>query len=658
MGNFYLTGNNDEIAPESSALNWSFKAPKYITYAVSANLKVYVSSTDGYLYALNEATGRIKWDFNTGSPILTMPVISEGKVITSSGRKLFCLDEKNGNIIWARFDPNYYTQLGTPIIWNGKVMYAARKAFYARNLNNGRIIWVNRELQTYGASPVLYDNKIIATSKSYSGGNSTYINVLDAATGTILWKKKLSHDPNSFTPLIKDGIIYTASKNYMYAFKLNSGEVIFTKKFKHNFGSEVKYSNQSLYVSSTNGYIYKLDPENGSLQKKIRHMSKDGTKFIVVGNSIYTTTDKGELYCISAGRIKWKFNATEKRRGKILCAANGRAYYSVSNRLYSISGGALPAGSGEDTTPPTLIRTSRAGSSLSPPGRYAYRPYRRYGRNYSRYSPPYRRNYIPPSSPRYAYNNNNSLIPPESRRERESSSDTPGISTERNALNTPQSERTGDIVPPLIPVKKPRKKIVSGVVTDGRTGTPLRARIVATPRNDPQGQRRIVYNTGPGGAYSLKIPDEDYEITFSAPGYSFTTLPSKKGKKWKNKKIPLLRLETGTSFVLNNIFFDVNMASLKAASIKELRRAVGLLRQNPSLKVEVRGHTDSTGDLSYNIKFSAKRAEVVRNFLIKHGISPARLKVKGFGPSVPIADNNTPAGRAKNRRVEFYIISN
>jgi len=76
---------------------------------------------------------------------------------------------------------------------------------------------------------------------------------------------------------------------------------------------------------------------------------------------------------------------------------------------------------------------------------------------------------------------------------------------------------------------------------------------------------------------------------------------------------------------------------------------------NPTIKVEIGGHTDSVGKDASNLKLSQSRAESVRTYLIKRGIASNRMVPKGFGENVPIADNRTEAGRSQNRRVEFLI---
>ncbi len=104
---------------------------------------------------------------------------------------------------------------------------------------------------------------------------------------------------------------------------------------------------------------------------------------------------------------------------------------------------------------------------------------------------------------------------------------------------------------------------------------------------------------------------------------------------------------------LNGVFFETNSAELKPASRVTLDAAVKTLRDHPELRVEVAAHTDSRGRASYNLKLSDKRANSVMAYLISHGIDASRLQAKGYGEAMPIADNATEEGRAKNRRVEL-----
>jgi len=103
------------------------------------------------------------------------------------------------------------------------------------------------------------------------------------------------------------------------------------------------------------------------------------------------------------------------------------------------------------------------------------------------------------------------------------------------------------------------------------------------------------------------------------------------------------------------VFFDFNRASIKNVSFALLNEVGQAMVDNPTIKVEIGGHTDSVGNDASNLKLSQSRAESVRTYLIKRGIASNRMVPKGFGENVPIADNRTEAGRSQNRRVEFLI---
>jgi OOP family OmpA-OmpF porin len=103
--------------------------------------------------------------------------------------------------------------------------------------------------------------------------------------------------------------------------------------------------------------------------------------------------------------------------------------------------------------------------------------------------------------------------------------------------------------------------------------------------------------------------------------------------------------------VLDRVFFETNSATLKTESSETLDKVAASLGDFPDVKIQVAGHTDSTGSAAYNLKLSDKRATAVMNYLISKGVNPAMLSEKGYGMTEPIADNKTVEGRAQNRRV-------
>jgi OOP family OmpA-OmpF porin len=108
----------------------------------------------------------------------------------------------------------------------------------------------------------------------------------------------------------------------------------------------------------------------------------------------------------------------------------------------------------------------------------------------------------------------------------------------------------------------------------------------------------------------------------------------------------------------DSIYFDQNKSNINPTASKALDRDGMLLKDNPSIKVEIGGHTDSMGSAQANLRISEKRALSVKKYLQdKYNISGDRMTVKGYGSSKPIADDKTMEGRSKNRRVEIKVIS-
>jgi OOP family OmpA-OmpF porin len=113
----------------------------------------------------------------------------------------------------------------------------------------------------------------------------------------------------------------------------------------------------------------------------------------------------------------------------------------------------------------------------------------------------------------------------------------------------------------------------------------------------------------------------------------------------------------GKLIIFGKVQFAVGSDNILPKSEQLVDEMARALAEHPELKrVEIQGHTDSTGDDFYNLKLGAERAESVKRALVKRGVPPARVTAKGYGEQSPVAPNDTPAGRAKNRRVEFVVV--
>ena len=125
----------------------------------------------------------------------------------------------------------------------------------------------------------------------------------------------------------------------------------------------------------------------------------------------------------------------------------------------------------------------------------------------------------------------------------------------------------------------------------------------------------------------------------------------------ENKGCPEVKREIRNLLkkAMSGIQFENGKATIKPSSYKILNDIAKIFIDNTNYIVEVQGHTDNVGKRDYNIDLSERRAQAVRTYLIGKGVPATRLSAHGYGPDVPIADNKTKEGRAKNRRVEFNI---
>ncbi len=200
---------------------------------------------------------------------------------------------------------------------------------------------------------------------------------------------------------------------------------------------------------------------------------------------------------------------------------------------------------------------------------------------------------------------------------------------------------------------------VKGFVSDAKTKQPLEAavEILALDNNKPVYQN---YSSFEKGDFLATIASgKNYGLNISKPGYLFYSENFSLAKHQSNNPfnitVFLEPIEVGNKVILKNIFFDTNQFELKPESIAELQKMLDFLALNPTVHMEVSGHTDNVGNDELNQKLSENRAKSVYDYLVSHKVDPARLVYKGYGKTQPIAPNLTDEDRSKNRRTEFMI---
>ena len=167
-------------------------------------------------------------------------------------------------------------------------------------------------------------------------------------------------------------------------------------------------------------------------------------------------------------------------------------------------------------------------------------------------------------------------------------------------------------------------------------------------------------NTG-NYAVATEVKKEDPQpiiVTVKKEGHSYDSqviTPEQMNAPIVTKDAEVKAIETGKVCDLRDIYFETNSYKLTKSSNVIIALFVEFLKDNPTVKVEIQGHTDNIGNDDDNLKLSELRAKAVYDQVLSKGIPADRLRYKGYGESQPIADNSTPLGRAKNRRTVFLI---
>lgn len=199
---------------------------------------------------------------------------------------------------------------------------------------------------------------------------------------------------------------------------------------------------------------------------------------------------------------------------------------------------------------------------------------------------------------------------------------------------------------------------LKGNVFDRTTSLPINANISLKTENDTI--LSVFTTSSISDGYALILQQfGSYSIHISATGYYVSdTVITIAGLSSFNEVIrnfSLIPKKAGVVIEMKNILFKVNSSVLEDTSYAEIDKVAKFMHDNPGVAIEIRGHTNGLCDDDFCNSLSAKRAKAVVDYLIKKGIDADRLSFKGLGKTMPVADNNTAAGRQANQRVEFMI---
>lgn len=199
-----------------------------------------------------------------------------------------------------------------------------------------------------------------------------------------------------------------------------------------------------------------------------------------------------------------------------------------------------------------------------------------------------------------------------------------------------------------------KQALLKGVVTNFK-GKPLANEIIMF--SDDKTKALVKVNTDANGKFQVLIP---VKATYSLKYKNFATdvdytkmvVPADKEATYEVK----IMIDPPKDYVLDNVYFETGKSSLKATSYKALNDLVEVLKLKSAMVIEIQGHTDNVGKDEDNLKLSQDRADEVKKYLVSKGIDATRVTAKGYGATMPIADNTSDSGKAKNRRTSLKVL--
>ncbi|MFZ6014462.1 MAG: OmpA family protein [Bacteroidota bacterium] len=232
-----------------------------------------------------------------------------------------------------------------------------------------------------------------------------------------------------------------------------------------------------------------------------------------------------------------------------------------------------------------------------------------------------------------------------------------GFNAKDETVKVPLLNNDTTLTVDILLMPRPKQLMLTGNVYNKKTDQLITAKLDIALKGD---KKVDLKNEAAGGKYEQAIPKIGwYMITATSEGFLNTT-----DSVWINdpdvtpviKDLYLQPIEVGVTVRLKNIYFDFDKTTLKKESFVELNKVVDFLKENSSVEIEISGHTDNKGSDDYNINLSQGRSQAVVDYLISQGIESFRLTAHGYGETKPIDTNDSDAGRANNRRVEFTVL--
>jgi len=622
-GNLYFSSNNDEIPANGNDVKWIFRGQSRMLNPIVSDNLVYSIDLKKNIYALDKESGAVIWmknlltiggEFKFGSKLsgkVKYPLVYGEYLILSDATAIFCLNKNNGEVIWARtaLVDQDYGKAGTPVRIDGiyadplidhsRIYYGTRNFFAARDLATGNLIWANKDVKTYSGFPSVYDKYILTQSVDYSN-KIYYLYCLDSATGTTVWKREVPVSIQIFSPVVYKGKIFMPSADSVYIYNLESGDTIDKIITGGVITSHPSFSDREIRIILNNHILASYDSEDYHFLYSIDLPEKSSPVLAAVRDQIYLA------YSQERGKLKDKINgryiildAIESENQKVLWSF--KSNFPGGTSEIALENGILYLPSGD-----LLYALGQKGSDIEQHWEDIIKKDKNENTEFNQSSPENQR------------------------------------SDDSKETDSPDKKEKGFHEIELnITAEEQSSEENNSVVLD----------IIQVVDDKLVYHKKEILSNGKG---KISIPDgEGVQIIAS----DTTHMPEKVfiNEETRDVSIQLQEMIKEQVIKMDSIVFELNKYYLKKESIPILEQVVRVMKSQSDLKLEIKGHTDSTGGSEYNKKLSRKRADSVADFLVKNGISPERVTSEGYGFDFPVADNSTESGRSKNRRTEFVF---